>query len=150
MSLQERMNRLFEESLKTRLDLEAGGPGLAASRRRLRDNDAFVVLLELPGVEQDDVEIHVDGERCWCGASAGWAAPVPRGTTGWSAATGRSPGPSVWRPRWTRKRHGPVQGRAFEVGTTQAEILVSKVFVLGVAVRAWGQRAWKAALSKAR
>jgi HSP20 family protein len=62
LSLQERMNRLFEESLKTRLDLEAGGQGWQPLADVYEVNDGFVVLLELPGVEQEDVEIHVDGE----------------------------------------------------------------------------------------
>ena len=62
LSLQERMNRLFEESLKTRLDLEAGGQGWQPLADVYEMPGAFVVLLELPGVEQEDVEIHVDGD----------------------------------------------------------------------------------------
>jgi HSP20 family protein len=62
LSLQERMNRLFEESLKTRLDLEAGGQGWQPLADVYEVGDGFVVLLELPGVEQEDVEIQVDGE----------------------------------------------------------------------------------------
>jgi HSP20 family protein len=62
LSLQERMNRLFEESLKTRLDLEAGGQGWQPLSDVYEMAGAFVVLLELPGVEQEDVEIHVDGD----------------------------------------------------------------------------------------
>jgi HSP20 family protein len=62
LSLQERMNRLFEESLKTRLDLEAGGQGWQPLADVYEMPGSFVVLIELPGVEQEDVEIHVDGE----------------------------------------------------------------------------------------
>jgi HSP20 family protein len=63
LSLQERMNRLLEESLKTRLDLEAGGQGWQPLADVYETEAAFVVLLELPGVEQEDVEIQVDGEE---------------------------------------------------------------------------------------
>jgi HSP20 family protein len=62
LSLQERMNRLFEESLKTRLDLESGGQGWQPLADVYEIPGAFIVLLELPGVEQDDVEIRVDGD----------------------------------------------------------------------------------------
>lgn len=62
LSLQERMNRLFEESLKTRLDLDAAGQGWQPLCDVYETEGAFVVLLELPGVEQEDVEVQVDGE----------------------------------------------------------------------------------------
>ena len=62
LSLQERMNRLFEESLKTRLDLDAGGQGWQPLADVYEMPGSFVVLIELPGVEQEDVEIHVDGD----------------------------------------------------------------------------------------
>jgi HSP20 family protein len=62
LSLQERMNRLFEESLKTRMDLEAGGQGWQPLADVYETAEAIVVLVELPGVEQEDVEIQVDGE----------------------------------------------------------------------------------------
>jgi HSP20 family protein len=63
LSLQERMNRLFEESLKTRLDLETAGQGWQPMADVHETETAFVVLLELPGIEQDDVEVQVDGEN---------------------------------------------------------------------------------------
>jgi HSP20 family protein len=62
LSLQERMNRLFEESLKTRLDLDAGGQGWQPLADVFETADSFMVLLELPGVEQEDVLVQVDGE----------------------------------------------------------------------------------------
>ena len=62
LTLQERMNRLFEESLKTRLEVEAGGQGWQPLADVYETSGSFVVLLELPGVEQEDVEIHVDGD----------------------------------------------------------------------------------------
>lgn len=62
LGLQERMNRLFEESLKTRLDLEAGGQAWQPLADVYETQEGFVVLLELPGVEQEDVEIQVDGD----------------------------------------------------------------------------------------
>ena len=64
LRLQERMNRLFEESLSR------GRPrGPRRGRRRLdpawptstRPPKASWSLMELPGVEQDDVEVQVDG-----------------------------------------------------------------------------------------
>lgn len=58
------MNRLFEESLSR------SGPHatalLSGGWSPLADvwetSDAFVVLVELPGLGQDDVEVHVDGD----------------------------------------------------------------------------------------
>jgi len=63
LSLQERMNRLFEESLKGRLELEAAGQGWQPLSDVYETEGSFVVLLELPGVEQEDVEVQVDGEN---------------------------------------------------------------------------------------
>jgi HSP20 family protein len=65
LTLQERMNRLFDESL-------ARGPGpeepaLSGSWTPLCDvietPEAFLFQLELPGVDEDDVEIRVDADR---------------------------------------------------------------------------------------
>jgi HSP20 family protein len=64
LSLQERMNRLFEDSLAaTRTE-----PGLPASAWTpaadvYETSDGFVVLMDLPGLSAEEVEIHVDGER---------------------------------------------------------------------------------------
>jgi HSP20 family protein len=62
LNLQERMNRLFEESLKGRLDLEAAGQGWQPLADVYETADTFVVLVELAGVDQEDVEIQVDGD----------------------------------------------------------------------------------------
>lgn len=65
LHLQERMNRLFEESLaRTR-------PGEPALDSRgwvpladvFETPEAFVVQVELPGVGQEDVEVQVDGDE---------------------------------------------------------------------------------------
>jgi HSP20 family protein len=61
LSLQERMNRLFEESLKTRIDLDAAGQGWQPLCDVYEAEGAFFVLLDLPGVEQEDVVVQVDG-----------------------------------------------------------------------------------------
>ena len=58
------MNRLFEESFAGRLE----EPALVASATwtplayAYETPEAFVVLLELPGIDEDDVEVHVDGD----------------------------------------------------------------------------------------
>jgi HSP20 family protein len=71
LGLQEKMNRLFEESLASaRLD----GPGLGSAWEPLADAyetpDGFVVEVELPGVLEEDLELRateheliVRGER---------------------------------------------------------------------------------------
>lgn len=65
LHLQERMNRLFEDSLsRGRLEgLAVGSAGWTPLADVLETPEAFVVLMELPGVEQDDVEVQVDGEE---------------------------------------------------------------------------------------
>lgn len=63
--LQERMNRLFEESLaRGRIDgLVLGSAAWTPLTDVLETSEAFVVVMELPGVVQDDVEVQVDGEE---------------------------------------------------------------------------------------
>lgn len=63
LTLQERMNRLFEESL-ARLD----GPGpeyahFSPAADVFETPDQFVVEMELPGVSEEDVEIVADERR---------------------------------------------------------------------------------------
>ena len=64
LTLQERMNRLFEESFAGRLE----EPALVGSATWTPLADAyempegFVVDVELPGIEEDDVEVQVDGD----------------------------------------------------------------------------------------
>jgi HSP20 family protein len=65
LHLQERMNRLFEESLaRGRVEgLALGTAGWAPLADVLESGDGFVVVMELPGVAQDDVEVQVDGDE---------------------------------------------------------------------------------------
>jgi HSP20 family protein len=64
LNLQERMNRLFEESLLR----GPGAPGLGSSSwlplaDAFETGDEFVVEVELPGIEPDDVDVHVNGDE---------------------------------------------------------------------------------------
>jgi HSP20 family protein len=65
LGLQERMNRLLEEVLAPEA-LESPLPG-SASWTPVADvyetGDSFVVLMELAGIHEDDVELAVDGDR---------------------------------------------------------------------------------------
>jgi HSP20 family protein len=65
LHLQERMNRIFEESLaRGRVeDLPLGSGGWTPLADVLEAGDGFVVVMELPGVEPDDVEVQVDGDE---------------------------------------------------------------------------------------
>ena len=64
LELQERMNRLFEASLsRERLD----EPGLLIGEwMPLADvfetPEAFLLEIELPGLEKDDIDVHVEGD----------------------------------------------------------------------------------------
>jgi HSP20 family protein len=64
LSLQEKMNRLFQESLSSE-GLEAGGLGPAWTP--LADAhetpDGYVVELEVPGLQRDDLDVQVEGAR---------------------------------------------------------------------------------------
>lgn len=64
LHLQERMNRLFEESLSRGV---TGQPALESGWTPLADvfetHESFVVQVELPGVAEDDIEVQVDGDR---------------------------------------------------------------------------------------
>jgi len=64
LSLQERMNRLFEESFAGRLEEPAvvGSATWTPLADAYETPEAFVVLLELPGIDENDVEVHVDGD----------------------------------------------------------------------------------------
>ena len=62
LELQERMNRLLESTI-------VGGPGTSLDpptwtpvADAYETTDSFVLQLELPGVDQEDVEIQVDGD----------------------------------------------------------------------------------------
>jgi HSP20 family protein len=65
LTLQERMNRLFEESLSRGRPHE---PALdSSSWSPLADvyetPDSFVVLMEIPGLSEEDVEVDVDADQ---------------------------------------------------------------------------------------
>jgi HSP20 family protein len=65
LSLQESMNRLLEEALapvRLSAPLEAS-PGWTPAADVYETGDSYVVLIELPGIDEDDVEMAVDGDR---------------------------------------------------------------------------------------
>jgi HSP20 family protein len=65
LSLQETMNRLLEEALSPERHsspLPASG-GWTPAADVYETGDSFVVLMELPGIDEDDVEVAVDGDR---------------------------------------------------------------------------------------
>lgn len=64
LNLQEKMNRLFEDSLAaTRADPAVPASAWTPAADAYETPEGFVVLMDLPGLSADDVEIHVDGER---------------------------------------------------------------------------------------
>ena len=64
LSLQERMNQLFEESFAGQLEEPAlvGSGTWTPLADAYETPEAFVVLLELPGIDEDDIEVQVDGD----------------------------------------------------------------------------------------
>jgi HSP20 family protein len=65
LTLQERMNRLFEHSLvRSRLADPALASGTWTPLADVYETaDAFVVQLEVPGIAEEDIEVHVDGDN---------------------------------------------------------------------------------------
>ena len=65
LTLQERMNRLFEESFAGRLEEPAmlGSGTWTPLADAYETPEVFVVHLELPGIEEEDVEVHVEGDE---------------------------------------------------------------------------------------
>lgn len=66
LSLQETMNRLLEEALapeRSSAHLPASSGSWAPAADVYETGDSFVVLMELPGIDEDDVEMAVDGDR---------------------------------------------------------------------------------------
>lgn len=65
LDLQERVNRLFEQTLSPER-LEApllGAPAWVPAADAHENQDAYVIHIELPGVSEDDVEIQVDADQ---------------------------------------------------------------------------------------
>ncbi len=64
LSLQETMNRLLEEALSPeRIPSQLPTSGWTPVADVYETGDSFVVLMELPGIDEDDVEVAVDGDR---------------------------------------------------------------------------------------
>ena len=65
LSLQERMNRLIDQTLsRTRSDTELTATGAWAPAVDLYETDRdFILKAELPGVDQDDIELSIDDDR---------------------------------------------------------------------------------------
>jgi len=64
LSLQERMNRLFEDSLASARHASPLDSGSWTPMADVYETaEAFVVHVDLPGLREDDLEIHVDGDR---------------------------------------------------------------------------------------
>jgi HSP20 family protein len=64
LTLQEKMNRLFEESLaRSGPHATVLGSGTWTPLADVHETpESFVVQVELPGLGRDDVEVHVDGD----------------------------------------------------------------------------------------
>lgn len=81
LSLQERVNRLFDESLtRGHLDDESAPPVWAPAADVLETTEAFLVELDVPGLERAQLELQAEagslvvrGER-----RAGWPTPPER------------------------------------------------------------------------
>ncbi len=65
LSLQERMNRLIDQTLsRSRGDSELSSTGAWSPAIDLYESDQHLILkAELPGVNQDDIELRIDDDR---------------------------------------------------------------------------------------
>src|SRR5688572_10143145 len=64
LTLQERMNRLFEDTLAATRPAPPLGTGSWTPLADVYETaEGFVVQVDLPGLGADDVEVHVDGDR---------------------------------------------------------------------------------------
>lgn len=62
LQLQDRMNRLFEDSLTSPRTPSPSGSWTPAADV-VENEEGFVIQVDLPGVAEDEVEIQVDGDR---------------------------------------------------------------------------------------
>ena len=62
-SLQERMNRLFEDFLGERNQLEGSATGWAPAVDICEDSEKVVLKADLPGIDEKDISLDVDGNR---------------------------------------------------------------------------------------
>src|SRR5436190_19948200 len=97
LTLQERMNRLFEHSLVRGhlADPAMASAGWTPLADVLETAEGFVLQIEVPGIAEEDIEVHVDGDTV---VVRGQRQPVrgsrPTASTAWSAPTARSRGRS--------------------------------------------------------
>ena len=62
VAVQDRMNKLFESALaRTNFDSE-GGTGWTPVADVLETSDALVICLELPGLDQQEIDVRVEGD----------------------------------------------------------------------------------------
>lgn len=61
--LQERMNRLFDDFLGDRGELQGPTAGWAPSVDIYEDKDRLVLKADLPGINEKDISLDVDGNR---------------------------------------------------------------------------------------
>jgi HSP20 family protein len=117
--LQQRMNRLFEESLSPET---AAGPG--GSWKPAADlwetADCFVLEVELPGVDPDDVQIEIEGGEL--SVRGHRTAPSATGVPERFQCLERSYGPFARRFSLTGPVHGRSARRSFEEGVLRVEI----------------------------
>src|SRR6185503_21049457 len=64
LTLQERMNRLFEHSLVRGhlADPAMASAGWTPLAEVLETAEGFVLQIEVPGIAEEDIEVHVDGD----------------------------------------------------------------------------------------
>jgi HSP20 family protein len=78
LGLQERMNRLFEESLLRGRELKPAEAGAWVPSVDVYETaEAFVILAELAGVSEEDVVVTVDGEEVRLRGQRRMAGPRP-------------------------------------------------------------------------
>jgi HSP20 family protein len=76
LSLQEKMNRLFQESLSAEGLDAAFGPAWTPLADAHETPDGYVVELEVPGLQRDDLDVQVEGARL---VVRGERRPAPQG-----------------------------------------------------------------------